>query len=116
MKTKAEKLRAFYEKETHKAYHNMAHEWITAGDEQIQALLKAKEYGEMVREFVRAEVERQITEQVFEVLKDQTERDIRIYHLMAQVDSMEKSIKDANKKITAIRNQLRKEKGREKLS
>lgn len=39
-----------------------------------------------------------------------------LQELMCRVDSMEKSIKDTNKKITAIRNQLRKEKGRGDLS
>jgi uncharacterized coiled-coil DUF342 family protein len=38
-----------------------------------------------------------------------------ISELKCQVDSMEKSIKDTNKKITAIRNQIRKEKGRGEL-
>ena len=36
--------------------------------------------------------------------------------MKCQLDSIEKSIKDTNKKITAIRNQLRKEKGRGDLS
>jgi septation ring formation regulator EzrA len=38
-----------------------------------------------------------------------------ISELRCQVDSMEKSVKDTNKKITMIRNQLRKEKGRGEL-
>ena len=38
-----------------------------------------------------------------------------ISELKCQVDSMEKSIKDTNKKITMIRNQIRKEKGRGEL-
>lgn len=75
----------------------------------------AYKYGQTCREFIQAEVKRQVAEQIFEVIKDQNERDIRIYHLMSQADSMEKSIKDTNKKITAIRNQLRKEKGRGEL-
>jgi len=40
---------------------------------------------------------------------------IDVAELKCQVDSMEKSIKDTNKKITMIRNQIRKEKGRGKL-
>ena len=38
-----------------------------------------------------------------------------VAELKCRVESMEKSIKDTNKKITAIRNQLRKEKGRGEL-
>lgn len=83
--------------------------------EEYEALCTARKHGELVREFIQAEVKRQIAEQVFDSLKDQLDRDTRVFHLMAQMDSMEKSIKDTNKKITAIRNQLRKEKGRGKL-
>jgi hypothetical protein len=75
----------------------------------------AYKYGKTCREFIQEEVRKQVAEQVFDLVKGLNERDIRIYHLMSQVDSMEKSIKDTNKKITAIRNQLRKEKGRGEL-
>jgi len=83
--------------------------------EEYEALCEARKHGELVREFIQAEVRRQIAEQIF-TLKDQIDRyDIRIFHLMVQVDSMEESIKDTNKKVTMIRNQIRKEKGREEL-
>lgn len=85
-------------------------------EERIKKLFDSRKTGEIVRKFLQEELSRQVAEQMFEFVKGLNERDIRIYHLMAQVDSMEKSIKDTNKKITAIRNQLRKEKGREKLS
>lgn len=75
----------------------------------------AYKYGKTCREFIQEELKKQVAEQVFDLVKGLNERDIRIYHLMSQVDSMEKSIKDTNKKITAIRNQLRKEKGRGEL-
>jgi hypothetical protein len=88
---------------------------IDMSDEQVKALIEAKKHGDRIREFIQAEVKRQITERVFDTLKDQIDRDIRIFHLMSQVDSMEKSIKDTNKKITMIRNQIRKEKGRKPL-
>ena len=88
---------------------------IDMSDEQGQALIEAKKHGDRIREFVRAEVDRQLAERIFDILKDRIDLDMRVYHLMAQVDSMEKSIKDTNKKITAIRNQLRKEKGRGEL-
>lgn len=38
-----------------------------------------------------------------------------VAELKCRVESMEKSIKDTNKKITMIRNQIRKEKGRGEL-
>lgn len=38
-----------------------------------------------------------------------------VAELKCRVESMEKSVKDTNKKITMIRNQIRKEKGREEL-
>lgn len=38
-----------------------------------------------------------------------------VSELKCRVESMEKSIKDTNKKITMIRNQIRKEKGRGEL-
>ena len=68
-----------------------------------------------IREFVKTEVNRQLAEKIFDILKDKIELDIRVYHLMSQMDSMEKAVKDANKKITAIRNHIRKEKGRGEL-
>jgi len=40
---------------------------------------------------------------------------VDVAELKCRVESMEKSIKDTNKKITMIRNQLRKEKGRGEL-
>lgn len=40
---------------------------------------------------------------------------VDVAELKCRVESMEKSIKDANKKITMIRNQIRKEKGRGEL-
>jgi archaellum component FlaC len=88
---------------------------IDMSDEQVKALIEAKKHGDRIREFIQAEVRRQVAEQIFNTLKDQTDRDIRIFHLMAQVDSIEKSIKDTNKKVTMIRNQIRKEKGRKPL-
>lgn len=50
----------------------------------------------------------------FEMGKEDV-RDIIIAELKCRVDSMEKSIKDTNRQIKAIRNQLRKEKGREEI-
>lgn len=88
---------------------------IDMSDEQVQALIEAKKHGDRIREFVKAEVDRQLAEGIFDILKDRIDLDMRVYHLMSQVDSMEKSIKDTNKKITTIRNQLRKEKGRGEL-
>lgn len=85
-------------------------------DDLYKALSEAKKHGEVIREFIRQEVYDRVIKEVYGALKDNVERDLRIYHLMAQVDSMEKSIKDTNKKITAIRNQLHKEKGRGDLS
>lgn len=38
-----------------------------------------------------------------------------VAELKCRVESMEKSVKDTNKKITMIRNQIRKEKGRGEL-
>lgn len=70
---------------------------------------------ELSSEEYEALVKRQAAEQIFDTLTDQIDRDTRIYHLMSQVDSMEKSIKDTNKKTTMIRNQIRKEKGRGEL-
>jgi len=88
---------------------------IDMSDEQVKALIEARKHGELVREFIQAEVRRQVAEQIFNI-KDQIDRyDIRIFHLMVQVDSMEESIKDTNKKVTMIRNQIRKEKGRKPL-
>lgn len=75
----------------------------------------AYKYGSTCREFIRNEVRSQVADQVFNTLKDSNDRDLRIFHLMAQMDSMEKSIKDTNRQIKAIRNQLRKEKGREEI-
>lgn len=83
--------------------------------DRYQAFCEAQKHGKIIREFIQEEVKKQVAEQVFEVVKDQIDRDIRIYHLMSQMDSMEKSVKDTNKKMTAIRNQLRKEKGRKEL-
>lgn len=40
---------------------------------------------------------------------------VDVAELKCRVESMEKSIKDTNKKITMIRNQIRKEKGRGEL-
>lgn len=88
---------------------------IDMSDGQVQALIEAKKHGDKIREFVKAEVDRQLAERIFDILKDRIDLDMRVYHLMAQVDSMEKSIKDTNKKITMIRNQIRKEKGRGEL-
>ena len=64
-------------------------------------------FGRQCRERIEYEVRKQIVEQAFEVLKDNADRDTRIYHMMAQMDSMEKSVKDINKKFTAIRKQLK---------
>lgn len=50
----------------------------------------------------------------FEMDKEDA-RDLIIAELQCRVNSMEKSIKDTNRQIKAIRNQLRKEKGREEL-
>lgn len=50
----------------------------------------------------------------FEMDKEDA-RDLIIAELKCRVDSMEKSIKDTNQQIKAIRSQLRKEKGREEL-
>ena len=88
---------------------------IDMSDEQVQALIEAKKHGDRIREFVKTEVNRQLAEKIFDILKDKIELDIRVYHLMSQMDSMEKAVKDANKKITAIRNHIRKEKGRGEL-
>lgn len=48
-------------------------------------------------------------------LEELLKQGLIISELKCQVDSMEKSVKDTNKKITMIRNQIRKEKGREEL-
>lgn len=84
-------------------------------EERIKKLFNSYDTGVIVRKFLQEELKKQVAEQVFDLVKGLNERDIRIYHLMSQVDSMEKSIKDTNKKITAIRNQIRKEKGRGEL-
>lgn len=84
-------------------------------EKRIKKLFNSYETGKIVRKFLQEELKKQVAEQVFDLVKGLNERDIRIYHLMAQVDSMEKSIKDTNTKITSIRNQIRKEKGRKPL-
>lgn len=85
-------------------------------ESELDLLVKTKNLGEKIRHLIESAVRAEVTEQLWEFMKAQNERDIHLYHLMSQVDSMEKSIKDTNKKITAIRNQIRKEKGRGKLS
>ena len=84
-------------------------------EEKIKKLFDARKTGELVRKFLKEEVQREVATQVFDILRTNNDRDIRIFHLMAQMDSMEKSIKDTNRKITAIRNQLRKENGRKEV-
>lgn len=85
-------------------------------ESELDLLVKKKNLGDKIRRIIESAVRAEVTEQLWEFMKAQNERDIHLYHLMSQVDSMEKSIKDTNKKITAIRNQIRKEKGRGDLS
>lgn len=86
---------------------------IDEDKEKYQAMVEARKHGELVRRFIQEEVRKQLAEQMFDLLKDTTDRDIRIYHMMAQMDSMEKSVKDINKKFTAIRKQLRETKAKD---
>lgn len=83
--------------------------------DKYQAFREDQKNRKIIREFIQKEVERQVAKQAFVMFKGQVERDIRLYHFMSRVSSMEKSIRSTNRKITAIRNQLRKEKGRGEL-
>lgn len=85
-------------------------------ESELDLLVKKKNLGDKIRQIIENAVRAEVSEQLWEFIKAQNERDIHLYHLLSQMDSMEKSVKDTNKKITAIRNQLRKEKGRGKLS
>jgi flagellar capping protein FliD len=70
----------------------------------------AYKYGKTCRPYIQQEISAQITERLFDILKDNDDRDIRIFHLMSQIDSIEKSVKDINKKFTAIKKQLKERK------
>ena len=85
-------------------------------ESELDLLVKKKNLGDKIRRLIENAVRAEVSEQLWEFMKAQNERDIHLYHLLSQMDSMEKSVKNTNEKITAIRNQLRKEKGRGKLS
>lgn len=66
-------------------------------------------FGKRFRECICQEVNKEITERLFEILKDNNDRDIRIFHMMSQIDSTEKAVKDIDRMFKTIRKQLRKE-------
>lgn len=76
---------------------------------KMNILDTARKHGNLFNEFIRDEVRKEVAEQVFDTLKDNVDRDARVFHMMAQMDSMEKSVKDINRKFGFVRKQLRQE-------
>lgn len=71
-------------------------------------------FGKRFRECICQEVQKETAKQLFEILKDNNDRDIRIFHMMSQMDSTEKSIKGIERKFKSIIKQLREERKKQR--
>lgn len=59
-------------------------------------------FGRSIRACIDVKVERQVKEELSKILLDQKDRDARIFKLMEQVDTLEDTIKELNKKLEKV--------------
>lgn len=59
-------------------------------------------FGRSIRECIDVKVERRVKEELSKILLDQKDRDARIFKLMEQVDTLDETINELNKKLEKL--------------
>lgn len=59
-------------------------------------------FGRSIRECIDIKVERRVKEELSKILLNQKDRDARIFKIMEQVDTLEDTINELNKKLEKI--------------